>query len=195
MRRSVLLALLLATSANCGTRASASAPLPSPLSKIVAPASATFLVPALRLNPPDPQPLNACNYEGLNCLEFAPPELTGCEEMEFYRVQAGLPDRWGDEPRTGPVRQKGIGWRESNCRNDVTTYCCGGYWQIGWGNITAYGYRAFGIWDRCKIASRYDYVGTSSLQKQKSACAAKGLFDYHTAHGEDPAYAAWDRYL
>jgi hypothetical protein len=107
---------------------------------------------------------------------FAPGGLSRCDEMHWYRAQAGLPV-WFD----------GIGFRESSCRNDVTsrTGCCHGYWQIsvllhlrdhdlGWR------YR-----ERCLIFQVSDVLGNTPLQKQKNACAAVQLLEVQ-------GRSAWD---
>jgi hypothetical protein len=118
--------------------------------------------PAVRVDPPAPA-------QG----------LTGCEEMNYWRIQAGLPDRFSDQPRMPQVRfaDQGYGWRESNCRNDVvsSTGCCVGYWQIHTGNFNAPGYKA-GI-AACGVSKRSDILGNSAEQKQKQACVAKVLYD------------------
>ena len=55
---------------------------------------------------------------GIFGLPFAPEGLDGCDEMRFYLDQFQMPARFD-----------GIGWRESNCRNEdgVRTSCCHGY--------------------------------------------------------------------
>ena len=144
-----------------------------------------------------------CNEAGLNCLPFYtgdPADL--CAEMNFYRLQnpvtAGEP-RFSDQPRNwDSPKTMGIGWRESNCNNTLINQggrkCCGGYYQIGWANITAPGYAAAGVWSNCGIRSAQDYVGASPLAKQKSVCAAAGLYLYHSINGPY-AMHPWDSYL
>lgn len=131
---------------------------------------ATATAPATRVG-------NASDAAGVNGLPFAPSGLSGCAEMEFYRVQWGLPDQFGSTPQTGPRSSMGYGWRESNCRNDVTSWtgCCVGYWQIHTGNFRAPGYRD-GI-AACGVDERSDILGLSALQKQRQACVAKVLYD------------------
>ncbi len=103
---------------------------------------------------------------GLHGLSFAPEGLSDCEEMAFYRVQAGLPDRFG-----GP-EQTGLGWRESNCRNEdgVRTSCCHGYWQLHRQHFNGSGF-VYG-------------VDCQALDKQRQACSAKALYD-------EVGYSAW----
>lgn len=116
-------------------------------------AAATATEQAVRLTPPTPQVMG-------------PGNLTGCARMTWYRVNAGLPERFD-----------AIGWRESNCRNDVTssTGCCHGFWQISFGNRTAPGYRAGFI--ACGVFQVSDYKGNSDSQMRANACLAKVLYD------------------
>jgi len=98
--------------------------------------------------------------------QYAPPGLNNCDEMHFYRVQAGLPARFDQ-----------LGWRESNCRNEegVHTSCCWGYWQL---NVALHlrdgrigpKYRA------CGVHSRSDVDGDNPGDKWRQACAAKALY-------------------
>lgn len=127
---------------------------------------------------PTPAPsADGSNGYGLRGLPFAPDGLDACAEMNFYRVQWNLPDQFSDYPRSGPRSQQGYGWRESKCRNDVTsgTGCCVGYLQIHTGNFTAPGYRS-GI-AACEVSKRSDILGNAPLQKQKQMCVAKVLYD------------------
>lgn len=121
---------------------------------IVGPVTMAALEKATRISPPAPIPTSPT--AGLNA----------CDEMDFWRQQAGLPEGFNS-----------IGWRESNCRNDVTsrTGCCVGYWQIHTGNFTAPGYKA-GI-AACGVDGRSDILGNSDEQKQRQACVAKVLYD------------------
>jgi hypothetical protein len=104
-----------------------------------------------------------------------PPETTpaipsfanNCDEMHWYRANAGLPARFD-----------AIGWRESNCRNEdgVHTSCCYGWWQL---NVSLHlrdsrigpKYRACGVDSYTDVNS--DTVG----DKLRQACAAKALYD------------------
>jgi hypothetical protein len=104
---------------------------------------------------------------GLFGLPFAPEGLENCEEMSFYRIQWGLPERF-----------QSLGWRESNCRNEesVRTYCCYGYWQM---YFTQH-YRDHNgteIYKNCEVDEISDYNGDEPLDKQKQACTVKGLYD------------------
>lgn len=123
------------------------------------------LQPAVRLNnayqetplPPPPvvEPL-------LN-----PERLTGCDEMEWYRKYVGLPEVFD-----------GLGWRESNCRNDVRTYCCYGYWQVYislWLSPKS-SYRNALI-DSCGISGVASIYGLSNQQKLAQACAVKVAYN------------------
>lgn len=103
---------------------------------------------------------------GLNGLPFAPPGLSNCDEMHFYRVQAGLPDRFDS-----------LGWRESNCRNEdgVHTSCCWGYWQLHQQHVRS-GYAT--RWrEQCGITSFNDFNSDSPIEKQRQACGAFVLYD------------------
>jgi hypothetical protein len=105
---------------------------------------------------PEPEPT------GINGLPFAPAGLSNCDEMTFYRVQAGLPARFDQ-----------IGWRESNCRNEdgVHTSCCWGYWQMHRMHMGG----RFG--ERCGAWSVNDINSDTPIDKQRQACSAKLLYD------------------
>lgn len=130
---------------------------------IVGPATMATLRGATRLN--NAQPVGV---GGLNGLPFAPDGLSGCDEMTFYRKQWGLPDRFD-----------GIGWRESNCKNNVVSRigCCYGYWQnyisSHLSRQSAYRQR---IIDECKVTGSADIYGLDPLQKQKQACVTAVVF-------------------
>lgn len=103
----------------------------------------------------------------------SPPEppggLSRCDEMSWYRQQAGLPEIFDS-----------IGWRESNCKNDApptlaAAACCRGWWAIHRSNIRAPGYSSGA--KACGITTESDYYGTSVEQKKASACFAKVLYD------------------
>lgn len=124
---------------------------------------------AVRVEVPAPQPSNA---RGLHGLPFAPDGLDLCEEMNFYRVQAGLPDRFD-----------AIGYRESRCQNDAKSttaigVCCVGFWAnyISSHLSSQSAYRPF-IIAFCGVTGRADIYGPDPLQKQKSACVTKVVFD------------------
>jgi hypothetical protein len=111
---------------------------------------------------------------GLNGLPFAPEGLSDCDEMAFYRVQAGLPDRF-----------QALGWRESNCRNEdqVRTFCCHGYWQM-YTSLHVRDHRLAPRMAACGVFSHHDLNSDDPLEKQRQACAAKALFDV-------VGYSAW----
>lgn len=98
-----------------------------------------------------------------------PGGLSGCDEMEWFRRDVGLPDIFDS-----------IGWRESNCQNDArptlpAASCCRGWWAIHKSNIRAPGYKAGAA--ACGITTESDYYGNSFEQKRASACFAKVLYD------------------
>jgi hypothetical protein len=97
----------------------------------------------------------------------APQFADDCAEMRFYRQSAGLPSRFDQ-----------LGWRESNCRNEVGvhTSCCWGYWQL---NVSLHlqDHRLVGPYHDCGVYSRTDVDGDNPGDKQRQACAAKALFD------------------
>lgn len=121
-------------------------------------ARVTSTKPAVRLNPPTTPPVPT----GINGLPLAPENMSNCDEMQFYRIQAGLPAHFD-----------AIGWRESNCRNEpsVKTWCCYGYWQIYWS------LHADKLSELCGVGSAWDINGDEPLDKQRQACSAKVLFD------------------
>lgn len=155
---------------------------------------------AVRMAPPGPPCENPL---GLYCLPFAPEGLDLCSEMNWYRVQWGIPDRWGDQPRNVAKLYQGRGWRESNCEPWANSHaspgCCFGWWQVASSNITAYGYANAGVFSNCEVFTKRDYWSekglVTPLMKQKQACITKALIDYHVARGEDPGWVVWDQWL
>ncbi len=105
---------------------------------------------------------------GLHGHPFAPADLRGCARMNFYLHQAGLPADF-----------EWIGNAESNCRNDVSTFCCFGLFQI----------HELWINDRsareCEVYAISDFYGSSELSKQKNACMATIVLD-------EQGICAWD---
>lgn len=113
--------------------------------------------PATRIDPPTAVP--------------SIPDFGGdlCDEMSWYRQQAGLPEQFD-----------AIGWRESKCQNDArptnaVARSYRGWWSVGVMHIRnkVYGPGAAA----CGITSEWDYYGTSPEQKKASACFAKVLYD------------------
>jgi hypothetical protein len=105
---------------------------------------------------------------GIQGKPLAPTGLSACDEARFYRVEFGLP----------PIFDA-LAWRESNCRNDVHTWCCYGIWQVHKLWIPKLG--------KCGIDSVDDYYGNDPIDKQRAACAAKVVYDAQGA-------TAWDTY-
>jgi hypothetical protein len=105
---------------------------------------------------------------GLNGLPLAPVGLTDCQEAQFYRIQAGLPTVFDRLAKA-----------ESQCQNDVNSWCCYGIWQI------------HKLWvsqlKSCDIDSIDDYFGDNPLDKQRNACAARYVYNESGA-------GAWDTY-
>ena len=169
----VLVGLLVA----CGGPAS-SAATPEPTTTGVVPlteitAAARPAAVSVRVDPPTitvavgtpPVPTAPV---GLHGLPFAPDGLDPCADMEFYRVQAGLPDRF-----------QALGYRESRClnRDDVRTWCCWGHYQL-WVDLHLRDHRAGPVFrDHCAIYSYDDVNSNTPLDKQRQACGAKALFD------------------
>lgn len=113
--------------------------------------------------PPAPPPA------GLNGLPFAPEGLSNCDEMSWYRQQAGLPGQFD-----------ALGYRESNCRNEdsVRTFCCHGYWQnyISSHLSSQSAYRPW-IIEGCQVNGADDINSDNPLEKQKQACVTKVLYN------------------
>lgn len=108
---------------------------------------------------------------GINGLPFAPAGLAPCDEMMFYAYQFGLPDWF-----------RGIGWRESNCRNEdgVKTWCCHGYWQLH--HIGLADHRTRPRWrDECGVTSVQDFNSATPAERQRQACAAAVLYSIQGA--------------
>lgn len=133
---------------------------------------ATATEPAVRLDPPTTTTTTVPT--GLWGRPFAPEGLGNCDEMNFYRVQWGLPERFS-----------ALGWRESNCRNEdgVHTFCCYGYWQM-YTSMHLRDHRLAPKMEACGVSSYTDLNSDNPLEKQKQACAAKALFDV-------VGYSAW----
>lgn len=131
---------------------------------IVGPATMSSLRGAVRLG-------NArqVTASGLNGLGFAPEGLSNCDEMQFYRKQAGLPERFD-----------ALGWRESNCRNEdgVRTFCCYGYWQnyIS-SHLSRQSQYRVPIIEQCQVRGADDINSDDPLEKQKQACVTKVVYD------------------
>lgn len=96
---------------------------------------------------------------------YAPEGLGDCDEMNWYRIDVGLPERFS-----------GIGWRESNCRNEdgVRTSCCHGYWQMHRMHFNGSGV-IYGVY--CGAYSYHDVNSDTPEDKKRQACVAKALYD------------------
>lgn len=110
---------------------------------------------AVQVEPTQPPPV-----------ETTPQFANNCDEMHWYRVNAGLPAAFDR-----------IGWRESNCRNEegVHTSCCWGYWQL---NVALHlrDSRLAGRYHDCGVWSRQDVDSDTPGDKRRQACAAKALY-------------------
>lgn len=180
MRRNLvplcLVLLLLASSLSCGTSSQESGSLDDEL------VSSTSVVVSLddlgsidfpvdrsvdtAVRITTPSTTDPCSSMGLWCLPFAPEGLSDCDEMEYYRLQFGLPDRF-----------QSLGFRESNCRNEegVRTYCCFGYWQMYFTSHYS-DHQGRPIYEGCEVDEISDYNGDEPLDKQKQACTVAGYF-------------------
>lgn len=129
----------------------------------------------IQINPPPHEDLL-----GLQGKPYAPVGLSDCDEMNFYRVQWGLPDRFSDQPRVpnSSFANQGLGWRESNCRNEdnVRTYCCYGYWQL-YPSLHLRDHRMQPKLAECEVNSYRDINSDTPQDKQRQACYAKALYD------------------
>ena len=105
---------------------------------------------------------------------YAPEGLSDCDEMHWYRVDAGLPERFD-----------ALGWRESNCRNEdgVKTYCCYGYWQL-YTSLHLRDHRLAPKMHACGVYGADDLNSDTPEDKKRQACAAKALYDV-------VGYSAW----
>jgi hypothetical protein len=105
--------------------------------------------------------------------QYAPEGLSDCDEMNWYRVKVGLPDAFS-----------GIGWRESNCRNEdgVKTFCCHGYWQL-FTSLHLKDHRLAPRMAACGVSSHQDLNSDTPEDKLRQACAAKAAYD---VSGTDP---------
>lgn len=121
---------------------------------------AVRITPPIQITPTLPPPTTA--LVGLKGMPFAPAGMTACDEMSWYRQQAGLPQRFD-----------AIGYRESRCIQEprVKTYCCYGWWQI------YFTLHVDKLGPACEVYLVSDINGPEPLDKQKQACSAKLLFD------------------
>lgn len=112
--------------------------------------------PPTTLPPPPPPPS-----------PYAPAGLSDCDEMNWYRRAVGLPQAFA-----------GIGWRESNCRNEdgVKTFCCHGYWQM-YTSLHLRDHRLAPRMNACGVYSHWDLNSDTPGDKLRQACAAKALYD------------------
>lgn len=110
---------------------------------------------------------NAHTVTGVGGRGFAPDGLTGCDEMRFYREQWGLPAEFDR-----------IGWRESNCRQElgVHTSCCWGWLQLSLA-LHLRDHRLVEPYHACGIFAREDADGPEPIEKQRHMCAVKVLYD------------------
>jgi hypothetical protein len=106
---------------------------------------------------------------------YAPEGLSDCDEMAWYREDAGLPERFD-----------ALGWRESNCRNEdeVRTGCCHGYWQM-WTALHLDDHRLAPKMAECGVSSYHDLNSDIPEDKKRQACATKALYD-------TVGYSAWE---
>jgi hypothetical protein len=100
-------------------------------------------------------------------VQYAPEGLSNCDEMQWYRIDAGLPARFD-----------AIGWRESNCRNEesVHTFCCWGYWQM-YTSLHLQSSTLRPMMNDCGVYSSKDLDSDTPEDKKRQACAAKALYD------------------
>lgn len=129
---------------------------------------------AVRLDPPASVEVPMPDPVPAQTVQYAPPGLSNCDEMHWYRVDAGLPARFDS-----------LGWRESNCRNEegVHTFCCWGYWQL-YTSLHLKDNRLAPKMHACGVYSRFDLDSDTPGDKKRQACAAKALYDQE-------GYAPW----
>lgn len=133
--------------------------------------------PPSRQNPPSPTPTTTV-VSGLHGKPYAPVGLSLCAEMNFYRIQWGLPARFDDSGHHQRwTKSDGLGWRESKCQNDVvsSTGCCGGYWQL-YISVFLRDHRMKPLLAVCDVDSLSDVTGVEPYDKQRQACAARALY-------------------
>ena len=106
---------------------------------------------------------------GLQGKPFAPEGLSEVEQVEFYRVQWDLPEYFG-------CKSWMIGWKESNCRNDVSSWCCHGIWQL-WVDLHLKDHRLAPRYAECGITAISDVLGNEPIKMQRNACGAKAVLD------------------
>lgn len=137
--------------------------------------------PTVRLDPPARSDVPVTTTPvilGLQDKPYAPAGLSLCAEMNFYRIQWGLPNRFDDSGHHQKwTKSDGLGWRESKCQNDVvsSTGCCGGYWQL-YISVFIRDYRMKPLLAACDVRTLADVTGVEPYDKQRQACAARALY-------------------
>jgi len=96
-------------------------------------------------------------------VESMPADL--CGDAQAWRVGAGLPDHFDY-----------LAFRESNCRNDVRTYCCYGIYQLYWSLISR-DHRMVPKIAACGVDSLDDIYGETADRRRNNTCVAKALYD------------------
>lgn len=91
--------------------------------------------------------------------------LNECEEMHYFRTLIGLPKEFDY-----------LGFRESNCKNYVRTFCCYGWWQL-YIELHLKDHRMIESLNTCGVSSFEDINSDTPGDKFKQACATKALFD------------------
>lgn len=167
MRLLFTMILLLAA---CTPTAGALSDGPSEINEPATPAISGYQT-AVRVNPPpqpDPAPQAAPLYEE----ESPPADL--CASAHAMRAEVGL-----------PVRFDALSWRESNCRNDVRTFCCYGIYQLYWSVISKDHRMGLRI-AACGVDSLSDIYGETMVKRRANTCVAKALYDV-------AGYSPWAR--
>lgn len=129
---------------------------------IVGPITMDALVGAERVAIPTPPQVNTA---GLRGMPFAPEGLSACDEMSFYRQQAGLPEQFD-----------AIGFRESRCVPTAENACCHGWWQAHEGNWRGTSYVIF-FREHCQAMNADEIDNNDPRSMQEGACVAKVMFD------------------
>lgn len=92
--------------------------------------------------------------------QYAPEGLSGCDEMNWYRVNAGLPEVFDH-----------LGFRESRCDNSVGNACCHGWWaNFLTSHLSSQSAYRDRIINECGVTRASDIRGLSPQQKWAQAC-------------------------
>ena len=104
-------------------------------------------------------------------------------------------DHFLADDRELPERFDRVGFLESSCRNDVSSFCCHGYWQL-YVTLHLQDHRLAPLYAACEIRSIASVLGDDddtplelARKKQRNACGAAAVY----AVSGGGAWDVWSR--